>query len=166
MDTINGLPAHPFFVHAPVVLTPLAAAVAVVLAVRPGRRADWSLHLAGGAVVILVLTQLTVSSGEALAELAGDAIDVTRHRGLGLMARNLVAAFAVLATLTAGLDRRRGRIGDVGEGEPGSDGGRWPAVGAGLSALAAVAAVVWMARAGDEGARLVWESVVRSAQGG
>jgi hypothetical protein len=158
MESINGLPAHPLFVHAPIVLVPLAAIAALVVAAaevigrRPGRLAHWV--VAGAAAVGLVATQLAVSSGYRFDEIAGKAVDTSDHEALGETTRNLVALFLVAALITAGL------AGTVAGGD--RSGRRRLAVRAGvaLTTLSAIMSTIWMVRTGDEGARLVWDGVL------
>lgn len=157
MDTVSGLPSHPLFVHAPVVLMPLAALAAIALAIRPRWRRRSSVALAVGAAVVLVSTQLAVRSGTSFDEVVGDRVDTDRHKSLALTTRKLVALFLVSSVGTAVLDvgaRRR-----IAADDP-----SWhrPATGAAVAAtvITALLAVIWMVRTGDEGARLVWEGVV------
>lgn len=73
MDTITGLPAHPLMVHLPVVLVPLAALGALVLALRPRWQPTFGPLLAAVTGLGLVGTLLASSSGEALEERLEDA---------------------------------------------------------------------------------------------
>lgn len=153
MESISGLPAHPLFVHAPVVLMPLTMLAAVAVALRPSWRRRYGPALAVGALVVLVATLLAVSSGEAFEELAGSGIDVDEHQRLAEATRLLVGAFFAGTLVVAVLDRVRR-----------SDPPSWLApatqVAAGVTAVAALLAAFWMYRTGHEGARLVWEGVV------
>lgn len=152
MESISGLPAHPLFVHAPVVLVPLAMLFALACAARPGlrRRAGWA--LAGAAVVTLVATQLAVSSGYRFDELLDGAADTSDHQALGETTRNLVAVFAVGSLVTAVLDRPGGGP---------SARRRWAVLAAmAVTTLSSVMATLWVIRTGDEGARLVWDGVI------
>ncbi|MGA0206467.1 MAG: DUF2231 domain-containing protein, partial [Ilumatobacteraceae bacterium] len=58
MDSIFGVPAHPFFVHIPVVLIPLAAVGVIVMTIRTSwwERYKWAtLTVAGvGAVGAII----------------------------------------------------------------------------------------------------------------
>ncbi len=154
MESINGLPAHPLFVHAPVVLVPLAAIMAVVMLARPDyrRRRGWALVVA--AVIGLVFTQLAVSSGYAFDELSGGVSNTDDHQALGETTRNFTVAFAVAAAATYLLDRRSG------QSDSGSV-GHLATAGMALTALCAILSTVWMVRTGEEGARLVWGEVIQ-----
>lgn len=153
MESIGGLPAHPLFVHAPVVLMPLAALVMLVLAFKPTWRHWVGFSLPLAAMVILVFTQLAISSGEEFSEIVP--VNTDDHEALAITTRNLIGLFAICSLVLVILERRR-----VQENQP-----RWlgPAVLIMVAAttLSSVLATVWMVRTGDEGARLVWENVLR-----
>lgn len=155
MDSINGLPAHPLFVHAPVVLVPLMTLFALVVAARPAlrRRAGWALALA--ACVALIATQLAVTSGYRFDELIEGAVNTDRHQDLAEASRNLVVVAVLVLTAVVAIDFRA-RHAPTDRAETAA---RVTSV---LGALVAVAATVWMARAGEEGARLVWSGVLDS----
>jgi uncharacterized membrane protein len=153
MESVSGLPAHPLFVHAPVVLVPLATLLALACATWPRlrRRAGWA--VAGAAAVGLIATQLAVSSGYRFDELLEGAVDTSDHQALGETTRNLVAVFLVSAMATAWLDRPTG--------DPATGLRRWAVVaGVVVTTLSSVMATVWMIRTGEEGARLVWDGVL------
>jgi hypothetical protein len=84
IETIFGLPAHPLIVHVPVVLIPLCALGAVLMAFSPAWR-----HRIGWIVVVLAgvavgASQLSVGSGEALEEALDDESELLeRHAELG-----------------------------------------------------------------------------------
>lgn len=153
MDSINGLPAHPLFVHAPVVLVPLATLLAIVMAARPElrRRNGWALAIA--ATVGLVATQLAVSSGYEFDELVRGIVNTDRHQSLGETTRNFVAVFTVAAVVTAILDRRSPE-----RTVSATQWGTWLSMA--VTTVSGVLATVWMVRTGDEGARLVWDGVL------
>lgn len=153
MESINGLPAHPLFVHAPVVLMPLAMLGTLVLAFRPAWRRRVGFLLPGVAVIVLGVTQLAISSGSAFDEVVGDRVDTETHEGLALMTRNFIAVFLVASLLLALLDRWHARGGP-------------PFVGSGIllavvvTVASSLLATAWMVRTGDEGARLVWDGIL------
>lgn len=153
MDSINGLPAHPLFVHAPVVLVPLATLLAIVMAARPGLRRTGGWALATAAVVGLIVTQLAVSSGYEFDELVRGAVNTDRHQALGITTRNLVAVFTVAAIVTAVLDHRFSERAT-------SASRRATGLSMAATTISGLLATVWMVRTGDEGARLVWENVI------
>lgn len=155
MERVNGLPAHPLFVHAPVVLVPLAVLGTLAVLARPAWRQRFGPALAVLSVVALVTTLLAVRSGEAFERLVGDQVDVSQHKQLGLTTRWMVALFTLGTLVYVGLDRSRRRADQPG-------GGSVPAlVVAGLTAAVGLAATVWIIRTGDSGARLVWDGFLR-----
>ena len=67
ITSIFGLPAHPLFVHIPVVLVPLAS-LGAILMLWPKLRAKLGWATVVLAFVGLVFTQLAIGSGQALEE--------------------------------------------------------------------------------------------------
>jgi hypothetical protein len=62
----SGLPAHPLFVHVPVVLIPATVVVAVVLMVRPEWLSRYGIALALASIVAMSSIFLTMQAGAAL----------------------------------------------------------------------------------------------------
>lgn len=151
MKTFLGLPAHPLFVHAPLVLVPLVALAALALAVRPQWRRRYSTALAVAALVALVATLLAVRSGEAFEPAVKDVVDLDTHKSLANTTRLLVVLFFLGSAGVAALDRMQN------DERPWADRAAQAVVA--VTALLAVAGSVWMARTGHEGARLVWDGV-------
>ncbi|MGI9616287.1 MAG: DUF2231 domain-containing protein [Acidimicrobiales bacterium] len=154
MESFNGLPAHPLFIHAPVMLVPLTTLLTLVFVVRPmWRRRAWY-ALPGAAALCIGTTQLAIMSGEAFDEIAGDAIDTSTHETLALWTRAFLVLFFVASLVLAVLDRRLA----TGSG-PG-----WAGSGVlimvAVTTILSILASVWMFRTGDEGARLVWDGVL------
>ncbi|MCF4139720.1 hypothetical protein L1856_27395 [Streptomyces sp. Tue 6430] len=81
--TINGVPAHPLWVHVVVVLVPLSALALVVCAAWPAvmRRAGIGLPLL--ALAALVSVPLATDAGEWLAEQVPETAAVERHTEMG-----------------------------------------------------------------------------------
>lgn len=151
MKTFLGLPAHPLFVHAPLVLVPLAALAAVVLAARPQWRRRCSAALAVAGLVVMVATFLAMQSGEAFEPAVRDVVNLDTHKSLAETTRLLVALFFVGTVAVAALDRM------TNDDRPWADKAAQAVVT--VSALLAVAGSVWIARTGHEGAKLVWDGV-------
>ena len=151
MKTFLGLPAHPLFVHAPLVLVPLAALAAVALAIRPQWRRRCSSALAVAALAALVVTFLAIRSGEAFEPAVRDVVNLDLHKSLARTTRLLVALFFVGSIVVAILDRMSG------DERPWAD--RAAQIVVVLTALVAVLGSVWIARTGHEGAKLVWDGV-------
>ena len=156
LESIGELPSHPLFVHAPVVLMPLVALFALVLTLRP----SWRQH-AGPTLPILsagvaLATYLAMRSGEALRELLGDfAPNTDKHESLANTALILILVLVVTSAAMVLMDRQ------AVDGRSGLR-ARAPMALAGLSTGFATLATIWMFRAGQEGARLVWKGTVQS----
>ena len=85
LDTIFGLPLHPLVVHATVVVVPLAA-LATLLAALSGRfRARAGILPPVLALLAVVLTPLSTSSGEGLEHMVGRSALIEKHQHLADM---------------------------------------------------------------------------------
>ena len=148
-DTVFGLPLHPLAVHAAVVLVPLAALGALVMAVsrRLSRRYGGLIVVAG--IVAFIASFVAKEAGEALALKVGQP---GPHAQLG----NLVPLLALLLGLgIAGFWL-------VDRGIPGNRPRPWwLRVAAVALIVIAVLATAWAVRAGHTGAELVWQGRVR-----
>ncbi|HEV2088977.1 MAG TPA: DUF2231 domain-containing protein [Cryptosporangiaceae bacterium] len=169
-EEIFGIPAHPLMVHAPVVLVPLTALVALVYGVVPPlrRHLGWLLALlalaAAGASVAAVL------SGEAFAAKLGSSPAIARHQDLGEAMRNFVVLLAVAAIALVVVDWlriRRSRRAAESEA-PGAAAaprsGSLVLVGVSVVLTVGVlglagAATAYAVRAGHSGAEMVWGQV-------
>jgi hypothetical protein len=107
----SGLPAHPLFLHIPVILSPVAALGALALVIRPRWFARFGVPIAGLTVVALAGTLLTVGAGLALraalhlnaaggAGAIGPAALIARHANAALVLRALMIAFTGVLILT------------------------------------------------------------------
>jgi hypothetical protein len=165
IDRIFGLPAHPLFAHAPVVLVPLTALLALTCAISRRQRERLGWLAVGLALASLVFVQLAIGSGEALEDAVNESPLVEDHAGMADTLLPIAAGLFVAVTAMVVTDRlllrRRGPDGPRA-------GARW------LVAALAVAAVVsgalataWAVRAGHSGAKAVWDDpdrpMVRSA---
>jgi hypothetical protein len=161
---VTGLPLHALVVHAAVVLTPLAALLAVAFAVLPRWRwlTRWPAVL--GAGVATASVGLAKLSGDSLLadrpflltspDLAAQ-VELHEQRGevllylvIGLLVLTLGASY--LLGGTSGLVSGRGARRSVA-----------PALDlpvAVLLVLAAVVVLVWVVLTGDAGARAVWQT--------
>jgi len=85
LDTIFGLPLHPLVVHATVVLVPLAA-LTTLLAALNGRFRSWAGILPPAlALVAVILTPISTSSGEGLEHMVGHSKLIEQHSQLADM---------------------------------------------------------------------------------
>jgi hypothetical protein len=143
LDTFFGLPTHALVVHAVVVLLPLTATGAVLIALVPRWRAPYGWLVLGGAVVSMILVPVATHSGQALYDRlsrgfgprqAREAALMEHHRQLGhqlwpwvLVLLVGVAAVMVLHRMASrpvaahAVAVRAGAAGSTGGGtEPGS----------------------------------------------
>lgn len=145
MDTIAGLPAHPLFVHAIVVLVPLVALLEILCALWPAARERLVWLVLALAAVAAGLTPLTVEAGKSLyGNFPQPSAVLQQHAESGDWMSYVAVALLAVAVLLALLYWRSGH-------------GRGVAAAVALVAvvvgLAAIAAVI---RVGDSGARAVW----------
>lgn len=162
--TVNGLPAHPLLVHAVVVLLPLAAVGGLVIALRPSWRRRFGivvLAMAAGGIAPIPFVE---ESGEQLEEVLTPNPLIEEHADLGNAVLPFALAFgvAVVLLLVAGrlADREREAASTAEEGAQITNLWRRLAiVAAALVAFTGVASTVQVVRAGDSGAKAVWEGI-------
>ena len=157
MESIFGLPAHPFFVHVPLVLVPLVCLGAIAVAVRPSWRRRFGVWVVGACALVVVATLLAVSSGEAFDDLLNNTEPIEHHRQLAETSRLLVITLflAVLALVFAGRYQDRSSAAQASR--------TWmPWLMGALSAITVVAGLsstVWITRTGHEGTEVVWRNI-------
>jgi uncharacterized membrane protein len=139
-----GLPVHPLIVHLAVVLIPLAAIAAIVMAVKPGVSRKYGAVIIGITVVGQLSSIVAKLSGEALLERLD--MELERHTELGNLAPLASVPLLVLVILLYQVDRRR----------RGSKVRKLIAV---LTVVAAVFAAGYIALTGHSGAEAVWSWV-------
>ena len=154
-STIFGLPAHPLVVHAVVVLVPLAALSALVVAVWPAARARYAPLALGIATLALISVPLATHTGEQLEPHVQPSALVEHHTE---MADGLLPFMALLwLGLVAMIVARRLN----------SSGVTWSKYLVGAAAVLAVAGSiasgVQVVRIGDSGARAAWHGVATSS---
>jgi len=155
LDSLFGLPAHPFLVHIPVVLIPLGA-LGAVLMLWPRLRSVIGWWVCGILVVAGIATQLAISSGQALEEYVHETDLVREHTRIGENVRPwlLLMFLALLGVML--IDRAIRRRGARPEGRD-----LLQIAGIVLSALSIVFAAVsvyWIYRIGHTGSKSVWNS--------
>lgn len=162
-DKIAGLPAHPLFVHIPVVLIPLAGIIAIVFALRPAwlDRFGWGLVALSGVGMIGAI--IAASSGEGLEELLrenGEQItaSLNEHAELGETARTISIIFFVVVTAIVAIRyvarRQAGQTNAVTKFAASKAG----AIAMSIVLIASAAAATYtIANAGHDGAKQVWE---------
>jgi hypothetical protein len=174
--TIFGLPAHPLFVHIPVVGIPLMALAVMAYVLVPSKPA-WLFWTSGAlTVLVTIATVLTAGSGEKLeamlpAEDEGSAL-IHTHAELGEQTEIIVIIFAGLALTYLALDwwrRRSPNSSETSTHQSVLTPGRLRSLVLGLGIAAIIAgsvATVWDVRTGHAGAKSSWEDVVSSGEGG
>ncbi|MEV4138642.1 DUF2231 domain-containing protein [Dactylosporangium sp. NPDC049742] len=153
-ERVLGLPAHPFFIHAAVVLVPLLAVAGILYAVWPAarRHARWT------TIVLAVATPGAVfaakESGESFEKSANFQSDqlqakISEHEDFGSTLFLIVVGLALVALVMAYVVR-------PAPGEPiGPAVAHWAL--SGLTVVLAVAALYYVFKAGDTGAKMVWD---------
>lgn len=153
LNNLFGLPAHPLLVHLPVVMVPLAAIGAIVLAVRPNlwARAGW--WVTGAAGVGMVGAILAAGSGEELEHKVERSQTLEHHAQLGETARLLsVILFVVLVAVML---LRKYRASDMAK--------RAVAIAVGVVLGASAVAATWaMVATGHNGAKASWCEVTKN----
>ena len=164
----GGLPAHPLFLHVPVVFIPLAAIGALVLVARPRWLAgNAGLWVGLAAVVALGSLNLTMSAGDKLRSAlgldgsTGAAHLVSEHAAAAGVLRILTIAFVAvyliaLAVAVTGAGERSGiELGDRIFARLRSVPGAEITLRI-LVALLSLASLFYVYRVGDLGAKAVW----------
>ena len=161
-DTIFGLPVHALVVHAVVVFVPLAALGTIAVAAVPRWDRRYGLFVVAAALVAAGSAFVAKESGEALASRIGTPLE---HFEIARWMPWFALALLVLVVALWWLDRARPGTTDTGPGRRPrrSTGTRVVAV---LSVVAALAALVWVVRAGDSGARAVWGPIITNSAPG
>jgi hypothetical protein len=160
--TVAGLPVHPLVVHAVVMLIPLAALGAVLVAVRPAWRQIYGVPTLVLAVAGLVCVPIATTSGTALATDHGGhesaALELHMARADAVLPATIV--FVVLLAAAVLLGRRADRA-----ASPESAGSTLVATSTRvvlalcvLAALAGLVAAGFVALTGHAGATAVWGS--------
>ncbi|GAA1562165.1 hypothetical protein GCM10009827_099550 [Dactylosporangium maewongense] len=153
-ERVLGLPAHPFFIHAAVVLVPLLAVAGILYAVWPAARR----HVRWTMIVLAVATPGAVfaakESGEAFEESPNFQSDqlqakISEHEDFGSTLFLIVVGLVLVALVMAYVVR-------PAPGEPiGPAVAHWAL--SGLTVVLAVAALYYVFKAGDTGAKMVWD---------
>jgi len=167
----SGLPAHPLFIHVPVVLIPTTVVAAIVFMIKPEWFSRYGIALAVVSIVAMSSIFLTMQAGAALRgalHLQGQAANlISRHAH----AAHILAIVYVVFTATLIVTFAARRIsGGMPTGLGIVDGLLSPAsVFTALRValvLAAIVAGYMCFKTGDLGAKAVWAGRIQAAQGG
>ena len=105
ISKLFNLPAHPLLVHIPVVLVPLAALAAVLIALRPSWRHHYGWLAVAFSGVAMVFSFLASGSGEALEDSVKKTKSLSNHTELGGSMKWIALAFFVVVLALVVLDR-------------------------------------------------------------
>ncbi len=174
METLNGLPAHPLFVHLPVVLIPLSLIGVIIMVARPSWYLRYRWAVLGTVIVGGVSAWLAEQAGESLVELlsaaegAGFEEEIHDHEEAGEFATMFSILF-MLATVAFIFVPRYLNRHDVENPEEGGSltaGPSWvrPTLGA-LSIVLGLVASFGLFQAGETGADAVWAEEMEEISG-
>ncbi len=152
---ISGLPLHPLVVHAAVVLIPLTAVLAIVLAVLPRWRWLVRWPTAALSLACIAIAYLATASGRSLENARNLGRLVQGHAAHGHTLANLTVLLAVVVVVSAVVLPGPSLLAS-GRGAMPRRVGRADTVLAVLLVLAAAVVLVEVFLTGESGARAVW----------
>jgi uncharacterized membrane protein len=156
---VFGLPAHPLFVHVPVVLIPLVAIGAIAMACSARVRERFGWLVLAFAVVAGVSTQLAIDSGQALRRHVPRSAALDRHVHIAESIRPLILLLFLVALAVMLADRRaRGSWPFAGR-EPKRPGRLGAAALIVVTIVVGVGTTVRLFQIGDSGAKATWQRV-------
>jgi hypothetical protein len=167
----SGLPAHPLFVHVPVILIPVSVVAAIVFMVRPVWFGRYGIVLALVSIVAMSSIFLTMQAGSALRgelHLHGEAATlISEHSQAANILAIAFTAFTAVLILTFAAYRISGGL-PTGLGIVDRLLGSRSTFAAlrVLLVVLALGAGFMTYRTGDLGAKAVWAGRLRAAQGG
>jgi uncharacterized membrane protein len=167
-EKLFGIPSHPLMVHLPVVLLPLCALIALVLAVRPSFVRHYGWPFLGLSLVATVGTVLAASSGEGLQELLNERSSaIEQHAEWGDRTRLVAIVFFVLAAAFVYLVKRSQASTSDSTGSTHTVVKRSPAIPvlAALLAVSAIGATASVIYTGHTGAKSAWEDAGKEGGG-
>src|ERR1700722_20203921 len=167
----GGLPAHPLFVHVPVILVPATVVAAVVFALRPAWLSRYGIALAVVSIIAMGSLFLTLQAGAALRgelHLQGRAATlISEHSQAAHILAIVYVAFTATLIVTFAAQRiSSGRLTGLGPVDrPLSSRAIFTALRV-LLVLVSIGAGYMTFRTGDLGAKAVWQGRVQSAHFG
>ena len=158
--TFLGLPLHILLVHAVVVLTPLTALAVLLHALWPAAARRLGIVTPLAALVVLVLTPITVNAGQALEAVTGVTPAIQKHADLG----NTLLGWVIPLFIVAVIEWLWTRFGErMLEGRMSGTALVGIRILIGIAAVVvAVGSVIDIALIGDAGARAVWGPLLQS----
>ena len=165
----GGLPAHPLFVHVPVIFIPLTIVAAIACMIKPEWFARYGIALAVIAIGTMSSIFLTMQAGGALESalrLQGRAARlISEHSQAAHVLALIYIAFTALLIVAFAAQRISGGrpTGLTFLDQPLASQGMFTALRALLIALS-IAAAITVFRVGDLGAKAVWQGRIQAAQ--
>lgn len=153
-----GLPAHPLFVHLPVVLLPLVAigTISMAFSARVRDRIGWV--VLGLGIVAGLSTQFAIGSGEALQDSVSKSAALDHHVAIAESIRPL-ALLLFLVGLIVMLTDRRARSAWPFRGRSAGSVPAWATAGlTGITVVVALACCARLYQIGDTGAKATWQN--------
>jgi hypothetical protein len=159
LDTVFGLPTHALVVHAVVVLLPLAAIGAVLVALLPRLRGAYGWLVVAAAAAGTAAVPVATHSGQHLydrksatfgPDQANEAALMEHHRDLGHQLWYWAVLLLVGVAAVMVLHHRRA----ASWARPASY------VAAALTVVGAAASVIMVARIGHAGSKAVWDALI------
>jgi len=169
----SGLPAHPLFLHVPVMLIPIAALGALVLAFSPRLFARHGIWVGVVTVLALGATNLTMGAGQQLRtdlHFEGPGIVADHAHAAGTL-RVLLIVFTALLLIAIAVYRTGGpRVTGIGPVDRALGAVR-ASTGVGIAlrvflAVLALASIYYVFHTGDLGAKAVWQHRIGGGGGG
>jgi uncharacterized membrane protein len=160
ISKIFGIPAHPLFVHVPVVLIPLVGIGAIAMALSGRVRNQFGWLVLGVGIVAGISTQFAIMSGQALRHHVPQSAELSRHVHIAESIRPLILLLFLVALTVMLIDRRARGAWPFSRREAGRPPGS--ITRACLIAVTVVVAVgtnVRLFQIGDSGAKATWQRV-------
>jgi uncharacterized membrane protein len=154
ISKVFGLPAHPLFVHVPIVLIPLTAigAIAIACSARARERLGWI--VLGIGIVAGLSTQLAIDSGEALQDSVRRSAALRDHIASADSIRPLILLLFLVALGVVLLGRSQRKVPAAGR-----------AAIIAVTLLVAVVTNVRLFQIGHSGAKATWQQTQISGDG-
>ncbi len=153
-DTIGGVPVHALIVHVPIVLIPLSAIGAILIAARPKALRLFGAATVIGAVVGLVASIIAKSSGQELAQRIGWPQGHTDYGNLFPWATaTFLSLLLIFWLFVRGIPLNRNRP-------------LWLKVFGAMVILASIGITYFTVLTGFSGASATWEKVIDKTQPG
>lgn len=172
LENLFGLPAHPLLVHLPVVMIPLAAIGAILIAVRQSWLDRFGWWVVGFSFVGFIGAVLAAGSGEGLEERVDETAALEEHAEMGETARLVSLIFFLVVLAVVGYrwyTRRQAAAAAATPTEtdavdaPASASSHTPRIVAIVSSVlliaSAVGATATIVSAGHQGAKATWNEL-------